>query len=270
MAELSSTAGTLGHLTTDEEQKLQEAWVHIFRLCGLEPKAKAEGEGEGEGENPASAFARIPNKSHIFQQHINQEAQDKFTQCLWSSVFVENPDATVLRFLRARKWDVEKAMIMLTSAVSWRYERRIEDTLMRKGESVALEETMTEDEKGFINQYRSGKSFVRGVDKEGRPIYIIRVRLHDPSLQSSQSMENYVLHSIESMRALVSGPQDKACLVFDMTGMGLKNMDYHVVKFLVTVFEARYPETLGVILIHNAPFIFGGQPPLRGICTREP
>jgi hypothetical protein len=39
----------------------------------------------------------------------------------------------------------------------------------------------------------------------------------------------------------------------------LRNVDLHVFKFLTTVFEARYPETLGVVLIHNAPFVFWGK-----------
>lgn len=43
-----------------------------------------------------------------------------------------------------------------------------------------------------------------------------------------------------------------------MTGFVVKNMDHHVVTFLVSVFEARYPETLGVVLIHNAPWVFWG------------
>jgi hypothetical protein len=47
--------------------------------------------------------------------------------------------------------------------------------------------------------------------------------------------------------------------VFDLTGFGLGNMDFHVVKFIVQVFEARYPETLGAVLVHNAPFVFWGK-----------
>lgn len=35
-------------------------------------------------------------------------------------------------------------------------------------------------------------------------------------------------------------------------------MDFHVIRFLVTVFEARYPETLGAVHVHKAPFVFWG------------
>lgn len=49
-------------------------------------------------------------------------------------------------------------------------------------------------------------------------------------------------------------------LVFDMTGFTLANMDYNPVKFIIKSFESNYPESLGVILIHNAPWVFKGTP----------
>ncbi|KAG6031875.1 hypothetical protein E4U41_007396 [Claviceps citrina] len=35
-------------------------------------------------------------------------------------------------------------------------------------------------------------------------------------------------------------------------------MDYHPVKFMIQCFEANYPESLGVVLVHNAPWVFQG------------
>ena len=44
-----------------------------------------------------------------------------------------------------------------------------------------------------------------------------------------------------------------------MTGFTLANMDYVPVKFIIKCFESNYPESLGVILIHNAPWVFKGK-----------
>ncbi len=44
-----------------------------------------------------------------------------------------------------------------------------------------------------------------------------------------------------------------------MTGFSIANMDYNFVKFSTNIFEANYPETLGYILIHNAPWVFQGK-----------
>ena len=38
----------------------------------------------------------------------------------------------------------------------------------------------------------------------------------------------------------------------------MSNMDYTPVKFLIKAFEAHYPESLGVCLVHKAPWIFQG------------
>ena len=233
-------------LTPEEEFKVQQAWVHIARLMG-----------QDVSDNPA--FKATPDLTQTLKPLLTALSPEQFRMQLWTGALPDHPDAAVLRFLRARKWDVQKGMEMLVSAINWRAERRINDDVIRKGESVALADKPSADDMGFINQYRSGKSYVRGKDLEGRPIYVIRVKLHDPRKQSGAAMENYVLHNIECIKTMLTSPNDKTLLLFDLTGFGLKNMDYHVVKFLVSVFEARYPETLGLVLVHNAPFVFWGK-----------
>lgn len=47
-------------------------------------------------------------------------------------------------------------------------------------------------------------------------------------------------------------------VLFDMTGFTLGNMEYNPVKFILKCFEANYPESLGMMLIHNAPWVFSG------------
>ncbi|RWA07549.1 hypothetical protein EKO27_g7547 [Xylaria grammica] len=237
--------GTLGNLTPDEEQKLQQAWIHLLRLC----------DAENVKDNSSKS---VPDLTGELQQLMGDKSPEAFREGLWGFILSEHPDALVLRFLRARKWDVKAATAMLVSAVDWRVERNIAEAIIHTGESVGLKTDPSADEQGFIAQYRSGKSYVHAKDRENRLVYVIRVRLHDPGLQSGEAMEAYVLHNIESLRILMRPPDDKCCLIFDMTGFGLKNMDFHVVRFLVSVFEARYPETLGVVLIHNAPFVFWG------------
>jgi hypothetical protein len=44
-----------------------------------------------------------------------------------------------------------------------------------------------------------------------------------------------------------------------MTGFSMANMDYTPVKFMIKCFEANYPESLGAVLVHNAPWIFQGM-----------
>lgn len=39
----------------------------------------------------------------------------------------------------------------------------------------------------------------------------------------------------------------------------MANMDYTPVKFMIKCFEANYPESLGTVLVHNAPWVFQGK-----------
>ena len=240
--------GTLGNLTPDEDAKLRQTWAHLLRLCGIDSpvdSSKTSPASQTDGHTNGTA---PPVKS----EHA------AFRDSLWQFILGDHPDALALRFLRARKWDVNAAVEMLVAAARWRDEIKLHETVIFDGEDVILRPEPSALDREFIAQWRLGKSYVSGTDREGRLVYVVRVRLHDPSKQSAEAMERYILHSIESLRLISKPPQDQACLVFDLTGFGLGNMDFHVVKFIVQVFEARYPETLGSVLVHNAPFVFWG------------
>ncbi|CAI7576752.1 unnamed protein product [Penicillium glandicola] len=178
----------------------------------------------------------------------------------------ENPDSILLRFLRARKWDVGKAFSMMASNILWRKEVEIDEEILPRGEEYALEQsrsfTVTSKEKkegaDFINQLKTGKGFLHGIDRDGRPVVYVRVKIHKPGAQSEEALERYIVHVIESTRLVLAPPVETATVVFDMTGFGLSNMEYPPVKFILKCFEANYPESLGQLLIHNAPWIFSG------------
>lgn len=254
----SSRAGHVGYLTADEERQLQHVWTHILRLCDRHKLPDNETEKDTEGSQ-LSSLEQTPNKTEEFRQILSDKNPSAFHEQFWSFIKTDHPDALVLRFLRARKWDPEKAVSMLVAAVNWRGNMDVDGKVVRQGEAVGLKEKPSKEDQEFLEQYRSGKSYVRGTDKEDRPVYIVRVKLHDPKTVSGQTMEAYVLHNIESLRIGAREPDDKACLLFDMTGFGLRNMDFHLTRFIVEVFEARYPETLGCVLVHNAPFVFWGK-----------
>ncbi|ROW15771.1 hypothetical protein VPNG_02081 [Cytospora leucostoma] len=184
---------------------------------------------------------------------------------IWSMVKHDHPDALLLRFLRARKWDVDKALVMLVSTMNWRAnEVHVDDDIMKNGEGGMVERSQSSDPKAkqlgedFMAQVRMGKSFLHGVDKKGRPICIVRVRLHHQGEQCEESLEKYTVYLIETARMVLRPPVDTATILFDMTGFSMANMDYTPVKFMIKCFEANYPESLGSVLVHKAPWLFQG------------
>ncbi|KAL2831358.1 CRAL-TRIO domain-containing protein [Aspergillus pseudoustus] len=178
----------------------------------------------------------------------------------------EHPDTLLLRFLRARKWDVNKAFGMMANAIYWRQSFQVDDDVVPKGELHAwdqahdakLSKAEQKEGKDFIAQLEMGKSYLHGLDRQGRPVNIVRVKLHKPGAQTAAALERYIVHVIESTRILVAPPVETGTILFDMTGFTLGNMEYHPVKFIIQCFEANYPESLGLLLIHNAPWIFSG------------
>lgn len=134
----------------------------------------------------------------------------------------ENPDSLLLRFLRARKWDVGKAFSMMASNILWRKEMEVDEEILPRGEEYALEQsrnpkaTPKEKKEGadFTNQLKTGKSFLHGFDRDGRPVIYVRVKIHKPGAQSEEALERYIVHCIESVRLIVAPPVETGvCLI---------------------------------------------------------
>ncbi|KAJ5898780.1 hypothetical protein N7495_003524 [Penicillium taxi] len=202
-------------------------------------------------------------QSKEFQQALQEMTPDEIRTSFWNMVKHDNPDSLLLRFLRARKWDVNKALIMLISTMRWRLQDvHVDDDVMANGEAQALKQSQSSDPiekkngEEFLLQMRLGKSFLHGVDKFGRPICVVRVRLHRAGDQQPEPLERFTVYTIETARLLLNHPVETATIIFDMTGFGLANMDYTPVKFMIKCFEANYPESLGAVLIHKAPWVF--------------
>ncbi|KAH3684262.1 hypothetical protein WICPIJ_004765 [Wickerhamomyces pijperi] len=184
-----------------------------------------------------------------------QEISDQF----WDFLRTDYPDNLVLRFVRARKWDVDKSLAMLAKTLHWRIKETNTEKVLRDGDRVPIEE----NKEGMVIQLRKQKAYMRGVDKFGRPIVIIRPRLHFAKEQSQEDLENYVILVIEMVRMSLKEPHvDSAAIIFDLSDFTTSNMDYNSLKFLIGVFEAHYPESLGKLFIHKAPWIF---PPIWNI-----
>lgn len=204
-------------------------------------------------------------QTKVFLDAMAAHSPEELRSMLWTMVKHDDPDALLLRFLRARKWDIEKAIVMLISTLDWRNkEMHVDDDIMLKGELAALQEESSSDPKvkkeaaDFMAQLRMGKSFVHGTDGAGRPVCIVRTHLHRQGEQSEQSLERATVFIIETTRFLLEYPVDTATIVFDMTNFSMANMDYTPVKFIIKVFEANYPECLGSVLVHKAPWVFQG------------
>lgn len=152
-----------------------------------------------------------------FHDTLSQQSPESLRAAFWSMVKHDHPDALLLRFLRARKWDVEKALVMMVSTMHWRAkEMHVDDDIMKSGEEGSLvasqssNPTVKKSGEDFLAQMRMGKSFLHGVDKSGRPMCFVRVRLHKQGEQTEESLERYTVFVIESARMILAPPVDTA------------------------------------------------------------
>ncbi|KAI4119966.1 MAG: hypothetical protein LQ345_000225 [Seirophora villosa] len=283
--------GRPGNLTAEQEARLQELWTVTLRVFGVQAPDRPE---DVEHQQQPGSVTATPDKkvkkkkNSIFRRHngdndegASADQEDKYGQgkdfqqvlatvdpeklrnAFWSMVKHDHPDGLLLRFLRARKWDVHNALVMLIATMNWRMkEQRVDDDIMKNGEGQAAANSSSSnaavkrEAEDFLAQLRLGKSFLHGTDREGRPMCFVRVRLHKQGEQSNTSLERYTVYTIETARLLLASNVDTAAIVFDMTGFSMANMDYAPVKFMIKCFEANYPESLGVVLVHKSPWIF--------------
>jgi hypothetical protein len=215
----STPAPSLVQAETNEAKKPKKKRITMFSR-----KSKKEAEPEPTLPTPMAGLPTPKEgdddkygQTKHFYDTLATQTPDSIRETIWGMVKHDHPDALVLRFLRARKWDVEKALVMLISTMNWRRdEMRVDDDIMASGDGAALEAEQGTDAEAkkmghdFLSQIRMGKSFVHGVDKNGRPICIVRVRLHKQGEQAEQSLERYTVWIIETCRMLLQPPVDTA------------------------------------------------------------
>ncbi|KAG0380299.1 hypothetical protein BGX24_009105 [Mortierella sp. AD032] len=276
--------GHVGTMTPDQKVLLKEMWAQIFSIAdsnnnaatlsnGSDTASIAKEETASAGSETASVKSKTattkksggwfgtsktappaeetPVSTKVSLADIGLSVE-QLRPALWNNILGDHPDSLLLRFLRARKWNVNNGMTMILKAFKWRLEDDIEEVKSKS------EDELDAKYRGFRLQMELGKSYVHGNDKEGRPVVYINVRLHKPADQDAKALEKFTIYVMEVGRLMIQPPVETACLVFDMTGFGISNMDYNFVKFLVQCFEAYYPESLGILIIHKAPMVFWG------------
>ena len=205
-------------------------------------------------------------KASGFYDQLNQDqynALQKWKEQLKTGNVIDNfeiyDDLFLLRFLRARKFDLEKTMEMFKKFLQWRIDMHVDELR----ESYELE-NLIEIKKLYPHGYHR-------TDKLGRPVYI---ELYDKTdvnglfkVTTEDKMVKYYIKQYErqmkyifpACSAVIQKPVEQSCTILDANGIGIFSLVGPIkgfVKLASDIGQDYYPEMLGKMTIINVGFLF--------------
>ncbi|CAM9127627.1 unnamed protein product, partial [Ectocarpus fasciculatus] len=153
-------------------------------------------------------------------------------------------DKTFSRYLRARNYDLAKATEMLENTLRWREEFGLVDMKEKWMDQVASENA-------------SGKTYVRGRDKQGRPLLYMRPR-HENTFEHDGNIKHLVYNLERSVACMTdSAEDDKICLLLDFDGYSMRNAPpMKTSRETLDILQNHYPERLHRAYCLRPPWIF--------------
>ncbi|ROT35816.1 hypothetical protein SODALDRAFT_328210 [Sodiomyces alkalinus F11] len=239
--------------------ELDSSYDEVFkRVYGLDeegndgqPKVKhsIKEPDEAERDRGYLGYLSPEQKAQVHQLRLMLEAE-KYDQRL------DTP--TLLRFLRARKFDVNASKQMFIECEKWRKEAMLD----------ALVPTWDYVEKDKMAQYYP--QYYHKTDKDGRPIYVEKLGAINLTEMRKITTDERMLGNLAVEYEKCADPRfpacsrkfghvvETCCTIMDLDNVGIRSASqvYEYIKQASNISQNYYPERLGKLYIINAPWGF--------------
>jgi len=154
-------------------------------------------------------------------------------------LFPEVDTVTLARFLIARDGDVAKATELLKGHLEW-----------KKTNWPPLKSSC-------LTEFKKGRSYVRGVDKEGHPLIIFHSYLHDPKDRDLEELGRMVVFNMETaLSRMPKGKTKTTVLINRMNTTHSADMEF--MKHFTKIMQDNYPETSCRTIVYPSGIVFYG------------
>jgi hypothetical protein len=210
-------------------------------------------------------IAPTPQKGHPGHTTPEEDAQVfQLRSLLEQEGYTKNLDTlTLLRFLRARKFNVELSKKMFIDCEKWRSTYA----------GVGVEELVrTFDYKERPEVFKYYPQYYHKTDKDGRPVYIEQLGNVDLTALRKITTEERMVQNLVCEYEKMADPRlpacsrksgyllETSCSILDLKGVGIAKATsvYGYLGNVSAISQNYYPERLGKLYVINAPWGFAG------------
>ncbi|OAA64684.1 sec14 cytosolic factor [Niveomyces insectorum RCEF 264] len=207
-----------------------------------------------EGEEAQQATRLSGHPGYLSEQQQAQVHQLRLM--LESQGYKKRLDSlTLLRFLRARKFDVNLALKMFVECEAWREKEGLDENV----------KTWTYPEKAKLSEYYP--QYYHKTDKDGRPVYIEQLGKIDLKAMRTITSDKRMLTNLAVEYERLADERlpacsrkaghlvETCCTIMDIKGVGVfkAKQAYEYIQQASAISQNHYPERLGRFYLINAP-----------------
>ncbi|XP_077381168.1 tyrosine-protein phosphatase non-receptor type 9 [Festucalex cinctus] len=163
---------------------------------------------------------------------------------------------TAVKFLMARKFDVNRAVDLLQAYKN----TRIKEGIIN----------INPDEEPLRSELLSGKfTVLPGRDANGAALALFTARLHRPDVTTHKAVLQAIIYQLDKAIDSIQTQRDGLLFIYDMTNSSYGNFDYELCVKILNLLKGAFPARLKCVFIVSSPLWFRAPFAVLRLFVRE-